>query len=485
MGNCHARCEPGESGENCKASSDRYLSVFNITNEARLLGTDIRLLDETEESYEGSKLSLAVENIVRIYKEFDKEKGTQIVFSDIGTPTGKHPFNVYDCIREGCVKKGIPEKEIAYIHDADTEKKKDELFAAVNNGTVRVLIGSTAKMGTGMNVQKRVCALHEIDVPWRPADVEQREGRAIRQGNIFKEVEIFRYVTKQTFDAYSYQMLERKQGFISQVMGGEAKSRTCEDIDDKAVSYAEIKSLASGNPLIEEKFKVDAEVMKLKLLKQQHVSNKYRMEREAQELPEKIRKRKELVRAVTKDLERKDAMLKKGGIKLSIGKKECILPDFGKADEIEKSIRKAMGEAILAFAALTDGRERKGMEIGAIGGFHLSVVSDIYGNEKYMVIEGDSMYSSEIGKDAYGNFARLARRFYSIGEELFDLKEKLKREEANLETIKGEIEKPFAKEEELALLLKKQEELNARLTEGKETEQEGREGEENTSKRHR
>ena len=413
------------------------------------------------------------------------EKGTQIVFSDIGTPTGKHPFNVYDCIRKGCVKKGIPEKEIAYIHDADTEKKNDELFAAVNNGTVRVLIGSTAKMGTGMNVQKRVCALHEIDVPWRPADVEQREGRAIRQGNIFKEVEIFRYVTKQTFDAYSYQMLERKQGFISQVMGGEAESRTCEDIDDKAVSYAEIKSLASGNPLIEEKFKVDAEVMKLKLLKQQHVSNKYRMEREAQELPEKIRKRKELVRAVTKDLERKDAMLKKGGIKLSIGKKECILPDFGKADEIEKSIRKAMGEAILAFAALTDGRERKGMEIGAIGGFHLSVVSDIYGNEKYMVIEGDSMYSSEIGKDAYGNFARLARRFYSIGEELFDLKEKLKREEANLETIKGEIEKPFAKEEELALLLKKQEELNARLTEGKETEQEGREGEENTSKRHR
>lgn len=460
-------------------------NMLNITNEARLLGTDIRLLDETEESYEGSKLNLAVDNIVRIYKEFDREKGTQIVFSDIGTPTGKHPFNVYDCIREGCVKKGIPEKEIAYIHDADTEKKKDELFAAVNNGTVRVLIGSTAKMGTGMNVQKRVCALHEIDVPWRPADVEQREGRAIRQGNIFKEVEIFRYVTKQTFDAYSYQMLERKQGFISQVMGGEAESRTCEDIDDKAVSYAEIKSLASGNPLIEEKFKVDAEVMKLKLLKQQHVSNKYRMEREAQELPEKIRKRKELVRAVTKDLERKDAMLKKGGIKLSIGKKECILPDFGKADEIEKSIRKAMGEAILAFAALTDGRERKGMEIGAIGGFHLSVVSDIYGNEKYMVIEGDSMYSSEIGKDAYGNFARLARRFYSIGEELFDLKEKLKREEANLETIKGEIEKPFAKEEELALLLKKQEELNARLTEGKETEQEGREGEENTSKRHR
>lgn len=461
-------------------------NMLNITNEARLLGTDIRLLDETEKGYEGSKLSLAVENIVRIYKEHDREMGTQIVFSDIGTPTGKHSFNVYDCIRDGCIKNGIPENEISYIHDADTEKKKDELFGAVNNGTIRVLIGSTAKMGTGMNVQKRVCALHEIDVPWRPADVEQREGRAIRQGNMFEEVEIFRYVTKQTFDAYSYQMLERKQGFISQVMGGEAGSRTCEDIDGKAMSYAEIKSLASGNPLIEEKFKVDAEVSKLKLLKQQYVSNKYRMETEVQKrIPEEIEKLEKLSLAVSEDVKTKQSMALGQGVSLSIAGHTYRLPVSCNGDEIEKDIRKDIGEAILAASALLDGQEKRHMEIGSFGEFKLSAASGIYGNEKYLVICGSAEYSMEIGKGAYENTARLLRRYLSIGENLTDIEEKLKRERANLETLKGEAGKPFSKEGELVSLLERQAELNAKLSDRKNAETEGREEEENIPSRHR
>lgn len=457
--------------------SPREDNMLNITNEARLLGTDIRLLDENEEGYEGSKLNLAVENICRIYREFQEEKGTQIVFSDIGTPTGRHPFNVYDYIRDGCIRNGIPAEEIAYIHDADTEKKKDELFAAMRNGTVRLLIGSTAKMGTGMNVQKRVCALHEIDVPWRPADVEQREGRAIRQGNMFEEVEIFRYVTKQTFDAYSYQMLERKQGFISQVMGRDSvENRTCEDIDNKSMSYAEIKSLASGNPLIEEKFKVDAEVLKLKLLKQQHMSNKYRMEAEVKRhIPEEIRKLKERIENVSADLKIKNAMLNGEGISVTIGKETYRLMDLANMDEIYRKQRKRAGEAILAYAALADGQDKKSVEFGEIGDFKLSVDSDIYGNEKSLVISGRAAYAYQIGKDAHGNAAKLWKNFNAIGSDLGILEERAERYKANLETLKQEVEKPFEKEEELAFLIKRQAELNVELSKDKrdETKEQG------------
>lgn len=379
---------------------------------------------------------------------------------------------MYDYIRDGCIKNGIPAEEIAYIHDADTEKKKDELFAAMRNGTVRLLIGSTAKMGTGMNVQKRVCALHEIDIPWRPADVEQREGRAIRQGNMFGEVEIFRYVTKQTFDAYSYQMLERKQGFISQVMGRDSvENRTCEDIDNKAMSYAQIKSLASGNPLIEEKFRVDAEVSKLKLLKQQYVSNKYRMETEVKRrIPEEIQKLEERIRNVTEDIKTKNAMLDGKMISVTIGKETYRLIDLANMEEVYRKQRKCAGEAILAYAALADGENRRSVEFGTIGDFKLSVVSDIYGSQKSLVISGRAEYAYKIGMDVNGNAAKLRKHLDAIGSELVFLEEKAERYKANLETLKQEVEKPFEKEEELASLIKRQTELNVELSKDKRDE---------------
>lgn len=319
--------------------------------------------------------------------------------------------------------------------------------------------------------------------------MEQREGRAIRQGNMFGEVEIFRYVTKQTFDAYSYQMLERKQGFISQVMGRDpAGNRTCEDIDNKAMSYAQIKSLASGNPLIEEKFKVDAEVSRLKLLKQQYVSNKYRIETEVKRhIPEEIRKLEERIGNVTEDIKTKNAMMDGGMISVTIGKETYRLMDLANMDEIYRKQRKRAGEAILAYAALADGEDQRRVEFGEIGDFKLSVDSDIYGNEKSLVISGRAAYAYQIGKDAYGNAAKLWKGFDAIGSDLGILTERTERYKANLETLKQEIEKPFEKEEELASLIKRQTELNVELSKDKRDEtkeqEEGRETSRHTVQR--
>lgn len=306
---------------------------------------------------------------------------------------------------------------------------------------------------------------------------------------MFGEVEIFRYVTKQTFDAYSYQMLERKQGFISQVMGRDpAGNRTCEDIDNKAMSYAQIKSLASGNPLIEEKFKVDAEVSRLKLLKQQYVSNKYQIETEVKRhIPEEIRKLEERIGNVTEDIKTKNAMMDGGMISVTIGKETYRLMDLANMDEIYRKQRKRAGEAILSYAALADGEGQRRVEFGEIGDFKLSVDSDIYGNEKSLVISGRAAYAYQIGKDAYGNAAKLRKGFDAIGSDLGILTERAERYKANLETLKQEIEKPFEKEEELASLIKRQTELNVELSKDKRDEtkeqEEGRETSRHTVQR--
>lgn len=291
MGNCHARCEPGESGENCKASSDRYLSVLRVTGEARLLGTDPRLLDADAPADPDSKLNQAVENIYREYEESAPIKGTQIIFSDIGTPGSGKKFTVYDYLKQELINKGIPEEEICFIHDAKTDEQREKLFADMRSGKRRIIIGSTDKLGTGTNIQDRIVALHHIDCPWKPSAIEQREGRGLRHGNRNAEVAVYRYVTKNSFDAYLWGIVENKQRFISQVLTSKELARDCEDVDETVLNFAEIKAIASGNPLILEKVQVDSEVTRLRVLKSAYEGKRYTLQDALLQYPKWIEER--------------------------------------------------------------------------------------------------------------------------------------------------------------------------------------------------
>jgi hypothetical protein len=253
-------------------------NMLRITTDGRKIGLDARLMNSMLPDHEGSKINAATNNVFRIWEETKADRLTQLVFSDFSTPNKDGRFNIYDDIRYKLIFRGIPESEIAFIHEADTETKKKELFTKVRQGKVRVLFGSTLKMGSGTNVQDLLVASHDVDCPWRPADLEQRSGRIVRQGNNNKEVKIYRYATSGTFDAYLWQMVEAKQKFISQIMSSKSPVRSCEDVDAVALSYAEIKALCAGNPLISEKMNLDNEVAKLRMLKAEHNSQRYRLE---------------------------------------------------------------------------------------------------------------------------------------------------------------------------------------------------------------
>lgn len=253
-------------------------NMLKITNDGRKLALDQRLNNPLLPDNPDSKTNACVENVFSIWQDTAKDKAAQLVFCDLSTPKGDGEYNVYDDLRNKLVEKGVPAEQIAFIHEANTEIRKAELFSKVRSGQVRVLIGSTAKMGPGMNVQDRLIALHHLDVPWKPSDIEQQEGRIIRQGNMFDKVKIFRYITKGTFDAYSWQLLENKQKFISQIMTSKSPVRSADDIDEAALSYAEIKALATGNPYIKEKMDLDIQVAKLRLLKANYDSQRYRLE---------------------------------------------------------------------------------------------------------------------------------------------------------------------------------------------------------------
>jgi len=252
-------------------------NMLKITNDGRKIGLDQRLIDPSLPDDPGSKVNACINNVFDIYTKNSDTKATQLIFCDFSTPKGDGSFNLYDDIRNKLVAMGVPKEEIAFIHDADTEIKKKELFSKVRKGQVRILLGSTAKCGAGTNIQDKLIALHHLDCPWRPSDLEQREGRIIRQGNDNKEVDVFRYVTKSTFDAYLYQMIENKQRFISQIMSSKSPVRSCEDVDEATLSYAEVKALCAGNPLIKEKMDLDVAVTKLKVLKANHTSTQYRL----------------------------------------------------------------------------------------------------------------------------------------------------------------------------------------------------------------
>ena len=447
-------------------------NMLKITNDGRKCALDQRLLNELLPDAEKSKVNTCVENAFQVWEEGKADRTTQLIFCDLSTPKGDGTFNVYDDVRNKLTEKGIPKEEIAFIHEYNTEAKKAELFAKVRAGQVRILMGSTPKLGAGTNVQDRLIALHHLDCPWKPSDLEQQEGRILRQGNQNDKVKIFRYVTENTFDAYMWQILENKQKFISQIMTSKSPVRACEDVDDTALSYAEIKALATGNPYIKEKMDLDVQVSKLKLLKANHTSQIYRLESDiAKNFPVQISALKERIAGMqvdsqvvkSVDLQDNDTFAMTVGNVLYEDKKEA-------------------GEALIAACAGLK-TVSTGGKVGEYHGFTLSASYNMFSNAFELTIKGKCSYKLEIGKDPVGNMQRIHNTLSSIDRKLTESGQKLETVQQQLATAQEEVKKPFPKEAELNEKMERLSELNALLNmdeKGNETimadEDIGREG---------
>ena len=447
-------------------------NMLKITNDGRKCALDQRLLNELLPDAEKSKVNTCVENAFQVWDEGKTERTTQLIFCDLSTPKGDGSFNVYDDVREKLVARGIPKEEIAFIHEYNTEAKKAELFTKVRAGQVRILMGSTPKLGAGTNVQDRLIALHHLDCPWKPSDLEQQEGRILRQGNQNDKVKIFRYVTENTFDAYMWQILENKQKFISQIMTSKSPVRACEDVDDTALSYAEIKALATGNPYIKEKMDLDVQVSKLKLLKANHTSQIYRLESDiAKNFPVQISALKERIAGMqidsqvvkSVDLQDNDTFAMTVGNVLYEDKKEA-------------------GEALIAACAGLK-TVSTGGKVGEYHGFTLSASYNMFSNAFELTVKGKCSYKLEIGKDPVGNMQRIHNTLSSIDRKLTESEQKLETVQQQLATAQEEVKKPFPKEAELNEKMERLSELNALLNmdeKGNETimadEDIGREG---------
>ena len=447
-------------------------NMLKITNDGRKCALDQRLLNELLPDAEKSKVNTCVENAFQVWDEGKADRTTQLIFCDLSTPKGDGTFNVYDDVRNKLVARGIPKEEIAFIHEYNTEAKKAELFAKVRAGQVRILMGSTPKLGAGTNVQDRLIALHHLDCPWKPSDLEQQEGRILRQGNQNDKVKIFRYVTENTFDAYMWQILENKQKFISQIMTSKSPVRACEDVDDTALSYAEIKALATGNPYIKEKMDLDVQVSKLKLLKANHTSQIYRLESDiAKNFPVQISALKERIAGMqidsqvvkSVDLQDNDTFAMTVGNVLYEDKKEA-------------------GEALIAACAGLK-TVSTGGKVGEYHGFTLSASYNMFSNAFELTVKGKCSYKLEIGKDPVGNMQRIHNTLSSIDRKLTESEQKLETVQQQLATAQEEVKKPFPKEAELNEKMERLSELNALLNmdeKGNETimadEDIGREG---------
>ena len=447
-------------------------NMLKITNDGRKCALDQRLLNELLPDAEKSKVNTCVENAFQVWEEGKADRTTQLIFCDLSTPKGDGTFNVYDDVRNKLTEKGIPKEEIAFIHEYNTEEKKAELFAKVRAGQVRILMGSTPKLGAGTNVQDRLIALHHLDCPWKPSDLEQQEGRILRQGNQNDKVKIFRYVTENTFDAYMWQILENKQKFISQIMTSKSPVRACEDVDDTALSYAEIKALATGNPYIKEKMDLDVQVSKLKLLKANHTSQIYRLESDiAKNFPVQISALKERIAGMqvdsqvvkSVDLQDNDTFAMTVGNVLYEDKKEA-------------------GEALIAACAGLK-TVSTGGKVGEYHGFTLSASYNMFSNAFELTIKGKCSYKLEIGKDPVGNMQRIHNTLSSIDRKLTESEQKLETVQQQLATAQEEVKKPFPKEAELNEKMERLSELNVLLNmdeKGNETimadEDIGREG---------
>ena len=443
--------------ERAEAVRDRQVqpyedNMLKITNDGRKLALDQRLLNDMLPDEENSKAATCVEKAYKIWENTKEQKSAQLIFCDLSTPKGDGTFNVYEDIKNKLMEKGVPENEIAFIHDANTELRKAELFAKVRSGQVRFLLGSTAKMGAGTNVQDRLIALHHLDVPWRPSDIEQQEGRILRQGNQNDKVKIFRYVTEGTFDSYSWQLIENKQKFIGQIMTSKSPVRSCEDVDEAALSYAEVKALATGNPYIKEKMDLDIQVSKLKLMKANHTSQKYRLEDNiTQHYPHQIAIFKERIEGFTADMN-----------KYAKNKPEDKEQFFMQVGGKSYTDKKEAGTAIIAMC-----KEIKGInasaDVGEYLGFKLNVTFDSFNNKFVMNVKGAMSHPMEVGADPLGNITRINNVLEAMPAQLEEAQTKLSNVEHQLETAKAEVDKPFPQEAELAEKLERLAELNSLL----------------------
>lgn len=433
-------------------------NMLKICHDARLLSTDARLLDEDALNDPDSKLNCCVRETLRIYKESEEFKGTQIIFCDIGTPNGGQSFNVYDYLKSELVKSGILEAEICYIHDAKTDKQRDDMFANLRAGKQRIIIGSTAKMGTGTNIQKRLIAMHEIDVPWRPSDVEQREGRIIRQGNMNKEVSILRYITKGTFDAFNWSIIENKQKFISQIMTDQELSRTCEDIDESVMNYAEMKAVASGNPLIKEKMQVDMEVSRLKVLKNSFLQQHYQLDNDIhKKYPAELSKYQSMLQAIEADIQSRDTFEREHG--LLDGESFQVVIEGKTYDKREDA-----GEAFFEACAnlMLDETRMVGFYDGFEIGMHKAQILGDY--EKEIVLKGERTYCTSISSDAVGCMVKLKNIVKSFEKRKAELEQKIALLNSNLAQAKADFNKTFPEEEALMEYMARQKELDMLLT---------------------
>ena len=427
-------------------------NMLKITNDGRKCALDQRLLNELLPDAEKSKVNTCVENAFQVWDEGKTDRTTQLIFCDLSTPKGDGSFNVYDDVREKLVARGVPKEEVAFIHEYNTEAKKADLFAKVRAGQVRILMGSTPKLGAGTNVQDRLIALHHLDCPWKPSDLEQQEGRILRQGNQNDKIKIFRYVTENTFDAYMWQILENKQKFISQIMTSKSPVRACEDVDDTALSYAEIKALATGNPYIKEKMDLDVQVSKLKLLKANHTSQIYRLESDiAKNFPVQISALKERIAGTQADLQN----IKSVDLKDS----DAFIMTIGNVNYADK---KEAGEALLAACAGLK-TVSTGGKVGEYHGFRLSATFNAFTHTFELTVKGKCSYKLEIGKDPAGNIQRIHNTFFSIERKLTESEQKLETVQQQLATAQEEVKKPFPKEAELNEKMERLSELNSLL----------------------
>ena len=439
-------------------------NMLKITNDGRKLALDQRLVNELLPDNPESKISVCAEKSYEIWKDTAAQKSAQLIFCDLSTPKGDGSFNVYDDLKQKLMEKGVPEKEIAFIHDANTEAKKTELFGKVKSGQVRFLIGSTAKMGAGTNVQDRLIALHHLDIGWKPSDLEQREGRIIRQGNHNKKVHIFRYVTESTFDSYMWQLIENKQKFISQIMTSKAPVRSCEDVDEAALSYAEVKALATGNPAVKEKMALDVDVAKLKLLKANHMNNQYRLEDDiARNFPQQIAKLTEIIDSYKADI-------------AHFSEHKITDPEQFSMEISGKVFteKKEAGMALLAVCKDIKSVDAA-MDIGSYQGFNMRIQFDSWSKEFILSVKHESVAKVRLGADALGNITRINNLLESYPEKLAEAEQRLETVQEQMTNAKEEVGKPFPKEEELNQKLERLSELNALLNmderEDTETEQ--------------
>ena len=424
-------------------------NMLRITSDGRKLGLDQRLMNPLLPDEPGSKVNACMKNILRIYKEGDAQKLTQLVFCDLSTPHGDGSFNVYDDIRDKLVASGIPKEEIQFIHDADTEIKKKDLFAKVRSGQVRILFGSTQKLGAGTNVQDRLIALHDLDAPWRPGDLEQRAGRIVRQGNMNPDVHIYRYVTEKSFDSYLWQTIENKQRFISQIMSSKSPVRACDDVDETALSYAEIKALCAGDPRIKEKMDLDIEVAKLRLMKADYQSNQFKLEDQIlKQYPEEIRQAQERAKGYRADMALLEAhpLPKDGFVGMAIKGKRI-------AD------KEAAGKMLLEACRLSP----HDMELGEYRGMKMTVDYDSYRQEVKLILRGEMSHTVTMGTDVYGNLTRIENALANMPQKLEKAEERIAELERQTEQARAELGKPFAQEKALEAKAARLAELNAAL----------------------